>query len=91
MTTDAPWADRDILDRLRAATFDSVTAEDLRDAVAEIERLRRELAIARINPEDYMDADGWSDDCRGTMTPVAQHDLCDDPECGCPCHERAES
>lgn len=38
--TDAPWADRDILDRLRGASFDSVTAEDLRDAVAEIERLR---------------------------------------------------
>lgn len=49
MTTEAPWADRDILDRLRTATFDSVTAEDLRDAVAEIERLRAER-IATVRP-----------------------------------------
>lgn len=40
MTTQPPWAGRDILDRLRGATFDSVSAEDLADAVAEIERLR---------------------------------------------------
>lgn len=52
MTTEAPWAGRDILDRLRAATFDSVTAEDLADAVAEIERLRRMAKLTDIVADD---------------------------------------
>lgn len=40
MTTEAPWADRDILDRLRGSHCDTLSGEDLDDAIAEIQRLR---------------------------------------------------
>jgi hypothetical protein len=60
-------------------------------ASLELGHLQRELAIARINPEDYIDSDDWSSDCRGWSSPVPTHDMCDDPDCRCPCHEMREA
>lgn len=41
MTTEAPWADTDVLDRLRGCGGDP-SSEDIADAIAEIQRLRGE-------------------------------------------------
>lgn len=80
----AYWSDHQCMVAIR----EWLAVWDERQAV-EIERLRRELAIASINPEDHHNTESWSPDCNGWSTPVPTHDLCDDTECGCPCHGMA--